>query len=193
MVGGARADPAETVGGRGPLTGPNPTDRATPGSKIHLITDRNGRLLSLGISGANRHDSLGLAPLGRGPRDPAHPLPTRTAPSVTGRAPRRQGIRLRPPAPIAPQEGHPHRIARKGIESSGRLGRQGRREDRVLTGRLPPPAPPLRAQELFLAFVGIAAVLLPSPSAQVIRPDRLRAVSGQHEDYAIASGGGSGE
>lgn len=51
---------------RGPLTGPNPTDRGKNGSKIHLITDRNGLPLSLGISGANMHDSLGLEPLVRG-------------------------------------------------------------------------------------------------------------------------------
>jgi transposase len=53
-------------GKRGPLTGPNPTDRGKPGSKIHLITDRSGVPLSLGISGANMHDSLGLEPLVRG-------------------------------------------------------------------------------------------------------------------------------
>ena len=51
---------------RGPLTGPNPTDRGKRGSKIHLITDRNGLPLSLGISGANMHDSQGLEPLVRG-------------------------------------------------------------------------------------------------------------------------------
>jgi hypothetical protein len=38
---------------RGLLTGPSPTDRGKSGSKIHLITDRNGLPLSLGISGAN--------------------------------------------------------------------------------------------------------------------------------------------
>lgn len=51
---------------RGPLTGPNPTDRGKNGSKIHLITDRNGLPLSLGISGANLHDSQALKPLVRG-------------------------------------------------------------------------------------------------------------------------------
>jgi IS5 family transposase len=51
---------------RGPLTGPNPTDRGKSGSKIHLITDRNGLPLSLSISAANMHDSLGLQPLVRG-------------------------------------------------------------------------------------------------------------------------------
>jgi hypothetical protein len=48
---------------RGPLTGPNPTDRGKLGLEIHLITDRNGLPLSLGISGANMHDSQGLEPL----------------------------------------------------------------------------------------------------------------------------------
>lgn len=48
------------------MTGPNPTDRGKLGSKIHLITDRNGLPLSLGVSGANMHDSLGLEPLVRG-------------------------------------------------------------------------------------------------------------------------------
>jgi hypothetical protein len=51
---------------RGPLTGPNPTDRGKNGSKIHLITDRNGLPLSLGISGADMHDSLGRKPLVQG-------------------------------------------------------------------------------------------------------------------------------
>ncbi|GHF37632.1 hypothetical protein GCM10018783_02510 [Streptomyces griseosporeus] len=36
------------------------------GSKIYLITDGNGLPLSLGVSGANMHDSQGLEPLVRG-------------------------------------------------------------------------------------------------------------------------------
>jgi transposase len=36
------------------------------GIEIHLICDRNGLPLSLGISGANTHDSQGLEPLVRG-------------------------------------------------------------------------------------------------------------------------------
>lgn len=42
---------------RGQLTGPNPTDRGKKGSKIHLIVDRQGLPLSIGISAANLHDS----------------------------------------------------------------------------------------------------------------------------------------
>lgn len=36
---------------KGELTGPNPVDRGKFGSKIHLITDRTGLPLSVGISG----------------------------------------------------------------------------------------------------------------------------------------------
>ncbi|GAA3184988.1 hypothetical protein GCM10017688_44910 [Streptomyces ramulosus] len=42
------------------MTGPNPTGRGKNGSKIHLIVDRNGLPLEVGISGANPHDSLAL-------------------------------------------------------------------------------------------------------------------------------------
>lgn len=51
---------------RGRLTGPNPTDRGESGSKIHLIVDRHGLPLSLGISAASLHDSQALIPLVRG-------------------------------------------------------------------------------------------------------------------------------
>lgn len=47
----------------GPQTGPNPTDRAKPGSKRHLICDGQGVPLAAQLTGANRHDSqqaLGL-------------------------------------------------------------------------------------------------------------------------------------
>lgn len=48
------------------LTGPNPVDRGKKGSKIHLITERSGLPLSIGISAANTHDGQGLEPLVRG-------------------------------------------------------------------------------------------------------------------------------
>ncbi|MGY5137565.1 IS5 family transposase [Streptomyces nigrescens] len=87
----------------------------------HLITDRNGLPLSLGISGANMHDSLGLEPLVGG------------IPPIRSR----RGPRRRRPAELHADKGYDydhlrrwlrkkgirHRIARKGIESSTRLGR----------------------------------------------------------------------
>lgn len=51
---------------RGELTGSNPVDRGKKSSKIHLITERTGLPLSIGISAANTHDSQGLEPLVRG-------------------------------------------------------------------------------------------------------------------------------
>jgi hypothetical protein len=47
----------------GCLTGPNPTDRAKPGSKYHLLVDRRGIPLAVGLSAANTHDSMLLEPM----------------------------------------------------------------------------------------------------------------------------------
>ncbi len=102
------------------MTGPNPTDRGKLGSKIHLITDRNGLPLSLGISGANMHDSLGLEPLVRG-------IP----PIRSSRGPRR-----RRPAKLHADKGYDY-------DGCRRLHRRYERK-----------------AEHFLAFVGIAAVLI---------------------------------
>lgn len=41
----------------GTQTGPNPVDRAKPGSKHHLLTDAGGIPLGTAISAANHHDS----------------------------------------------------------------------------------------------------------------------------------------
>ncbi|CAL9664767.1 hypothetical protein SUDANB126_07180 [Streptomyces sp. enrichment culture] len=145
----------------GPLTGPNPTDRGKSGSKIHLITDRNGLPLSLGISGANVHDSLGLEPLVRG------------IPPIRSR----RGPRRRRPAKLHAGKGYDydhlrtwlrerrirHRIARKGIESSTRLGRHRWVVERTvswLAGCRRLHRRYERKAGHFLAFVGIAAALI---------------------------------
>ena len=39
------------------MVGPNPTDRGKPGSKHHLLTDRNGIPLAVVLTAANVHDS----------------------------------------------------------------------------------------------------------------------------------------
>ncbi|MGA5114707.1 IS5 family transposase [Streptomyces pseudogriseolus] len=149
------------AGKRGPLTGPKPTDRGKLGSKIHLITDRNGVPLSLGISGANMHDSLGLEPLVRG------------IPPIRSR----RGPRRRRPAKLHADKGYDydhlrqwlrkrrirHRIARKGIESSTRLGRHRWVVERTvswLAGCRRLHRRYERKAEHFLAFVGIAATLI---------------------------------
>jgi transposase len=108
----------------GEQTGPNPTDRGKAGSKYHLVVDRTGIPLAARLSAANAHDSTQLLPLvdaipsiigprgkpGRPRKRPAK-LHGDKAYDSSGlrRALRRRGI--------AP------RIARRGIDSSERLGR----------------------------------------------------------------------
>jgi transposase len=59
-----RGESARQKGGS--LTGPNPVDRGKPGSKIHVLSDRAGLPLALGVSGANLHDSQAFEPLIQG-------------------------------------------------------------------------------------------------------------------------------
>jgi transposase len=106
---------------KGDLTGPNPVDRGKYGSKIHLITERSGLPISIGISGANLHDSQALIPLVKG------------IPPIRSR----RGRRRRKPGKLHADKGYDyahlrkwlrargiiHRIARKGVESPQRLGR----------------------------------------------------------------------
>ncbi len=47
----------------GPKTGSNPTDRARPGSKHHIVTEANGTSLAAILTGANVHDVTQLLPL----------------------------------------------------------------------------------------------------------------------------------
>ncbi|MGZ3119765.1 IS5 family transposase [Streptomyces sp. H62] len=146
---------------RGKLTGPNPVDRGKYGSKIHLITERTGLPLSVGISGANLHDSQALEPLVRG------------IPSIRSR----RGPRRRRPAKLHGDKGYDYdhlrrwlrsrnitpRIARKGIESSQRLGRHRWTVERTvawLAGCRRLHRRYERKAAHFLAFVGIAATLI---------------------------------
>ncbi|WGS46066.1 IS5 family transposase [Burkholderia sp. JSH-S8] len=49
--------------GAGQKPGPNPTDRARPGSKHHIATDANGTPLAATLTGANVNDVTQLLPL----------------------------------------------------------------------------------------------------------------------------------
>ena len=146
---------------RGDLTGPNPVDRGKNGSKIHLITERGGLPISVGISAANIHDSQALVPLVQG------------IPPIRSR----RGPRRRRPAKLHADKGYdyPHlrswlrgrgitpRIARRGIESSQRLGRHRWVIERTvswLNGCRRLHRRYERKAEHFLAFVGIAAALI---------------------------------
>ncbi|MFF3416019.1 IS5 family transposase [Streptomyces sp. NPDC002698] len=145
----------------GKLTGSDPTDRGKKGSKIHLICDRTGLPISLAISGANLHDSQALEPSIRG------------VPSIRSR----RGPRRRRPAKLHGDKGYAYdhlrrrlrergivpRIARRGIESSQRLGSHRRVVERTmsrLAGCRRLHRRYERKAERFLAFAGISAVLI---------------------------------
>jgi transposase len=105
----------------GPATGPNPTDRGKPGTKRHLITDRRGIPLAFLLTGANVHDSVPFEQL------------LDAVPPIGGRL----GRPRRRPDKLHADKAYDHRrcrhacrrrqikprIARRGIETSQRLGR----------------------------------------------------------------------
>lgn len=103
------------------MTGPSPVDRGKPGSKIHALSDRTGIPLAVGVSAANTHDNQALKPLVmaipsvRSRRGPRRARPAKLhADKAYDINHLRQWLRHRGIIP---------RIARKGIESTERLGR----------------------------------------------------------------------
>ncbi|MFF7073795.1 IS5 family transposase [Streptomyces pseudovenezuelae] len=133
----------------------------TPYSKIHLITDRNGPPLSVAISRANVHDSQPLVPLVQG------------IPPIRSR----RGPRRRRPEELHTDKGYDythlrlwsatrgirHRIARKGVDSSQRLGRHRWVVERTvswLAGCRRLHRRYERKAEHFLAFTNIACTLI---------------------------------
>ncbi|MGW4410902.1 transposase [Nonomuraea sp. NPDC004702] len=143
------------------LTSPNPVDRGEKGSKTHLITERTGSPPAVAISAANIHDSLAREPLARS----IPPIRSRRGPraAATRRAPRRQRLRLPPPARLPARPGNIHRIARRGIESSQRLGRHRwvvERTDSWVAGCRRLHRRHQRPADHFAAFDAIAAALI---------------------------------
>ncbi|WP_204117035.1 MULTISPECIES: IS5 family transposase [Streptomyces] len=146
---------------KGDLTGPNPVDRGKYGSKIHLITERTGLPLSVGVSGANVHDSQALIPLVKG------------IPPIRSR----RGPRRRKPGKLRADKGYDYRhlrqwlgqrairhcIARKGVEPSQRLARHRWTVDRTmarLTGCRRLHRRYERKADHFLASTSIARTLI---------------------------------
>ena len=108
----------------GQKTGPNPTDKGKKGSKRHVVSDRGGVPLAVVLSAANVHDSKVLeeavdtiSPI-KGPRGrPGRPRkrPKKLHADKGYDFPRcRNALR---------KKGIKARIARRGIDSSERLGR----------------------------------------------------------------------
>jgi transposase len=106
----------------GEAVGPNPTDRGKPGSKHHLLTDRNGVPLAVVFTAANVHDSKvfeelvdAVGPIKRPGRGRPRKRPEKLHADKAYDFPRcRRALRRR---------GIKSRIARRGKDVSERLGR----------------------------------------------------------------------
>jgi transposase len=126
-----------------------------------VITERTGLPLSMAVSGANLHDSQALQPL------------VRAVPPIRSR----RGPRRRKPAKLHGDKGYDydhlrrwlrqrgivHRLPRKGIESSQRLGRHRWQVERATTwlaGCRRLHRRYERKAEHFLAFAGIVGTLI---------------------------------
>ncbi|PNV36467.1 IS5/IS1182 family transposase [Streptomyces sp. DH-12] len=144
----------------GSLTGRNPVDRGKKGSKLHVLADAQGLPLTLGVSGANVHDSQALLPLVlgipaiRSRRGPRRRRPGRLrADKAYHSAERLKWLRERGIVP---------RIARPGIESSERLGRHRWKIERSISWLFGYRRLTVRYERKgshFLAFLGLAAAL----------------------------------
>lgn len=135
-------------------------DRGKPGSKIHALSDRSGLPLVVGVSAANTHDSQALKPLVkaipavRSRRGPRRTRPTKLhADKAYDIAELRRWLRERGITP---------RIARKGIESTEKLGRHRwviERSIAWLFGYRRLTVRYERHAHLFCAFLALAAIL----------------------------------
>ena len=107
--------------GGGDGVGPNPTDRGTPGTKRHVMGDRGGLPLASLLTGANRHDSvvfeelLDAVPPIRQPNGRRRKRPGKLHADKAYDIPRCRQALTRRHIKV--------RIARKGVDSSQRLGR----------------------------------------------------------------------
>jgi transposase len=117
----------------GEATGPSPTDRGKAGTKYHVLVDDQGVPLAALVSAANVHDSQLLEPL-------VDAVPPIWRPLGEPGRPRRR------PAKLHGDKGYDYpvlrralrrrgiipRIARRGVESSERLGRHRWKVERTL-------------------------------------------------------------
>jgi IS5 family transposase len=113
-------------GARGP--GPIQADRGKAGTKRHPVVDGEGTSLGLTISGANRHDSRMMAPT----LDAVPPVGGRRGRSRPNKLHADKGYDHRRCRHECRARGITPRIARRGIDSSERLGRHRWKVERTL-------------------------------------------------------------
>ncbi|MGW0819169.1 transposase [Streptomyces viridiviolaceus] len=123
------------------------------------MTERTGLPISVGISAANLHDSQALIPLVQ----TADPVPPRPAAAQAGQAARDKGYGYPHLRRWLSKRGITHRIARRGVESSERLGRHRWPIERTmawLAGCRRLHRHYERKADHFLAFTSIACALI---------------------------------
>ena len=111
--------------------GANPVDRGKPGSKLHLVTDGHGLPLAVAVTAANVNDSTMFEGL-------LEDIPAVRTPSGRRRCrPDKvyadKGYDARHCRAYLRRRGITARIARRGVESSTRLGRHRWRVERTLS------------------------------------------------------------
>ena len=127
--------------------GRTPSDRGKPGSKYHLVVDRDGIPLAVRLSAANAHDSTKLLPLVDAvPPDRRSTGETGPAPEAPGQAARRQGLRLcgLTPCPAGSRHHAASCTPRDRVQRAARAAPLGRRAHARLAARLSAPGRPLR-------------------------------------------------
>ena len=125
---GQRGQPERPGQKGGEQTGPNPVDRGKPGSKYHLVVDRNGIPLGRSALGSQRPRRHAAAPTGRcHPADHRSTGEARSSSQAPGQAPRRQGLRLLrlTPRPARPRHHPTHCAPRDRLLASGWAGTAG--------------------------------------------------------------------
>jgi transposase len=158
--------------GVGELVGANPVDRGKPGSKYHLLIDAGGLPLAVGLSAANTHDSRLLEPM------------VDAVPAIVG--PRgRPGRPRRRPAKLHGDKGYDYpscrqalrrrriipRVARRGVESTTRLGRHRWKVERSLAWLLANRRLTVRYErraDILTAFLHLACALICARKLQLL-------------------------
>jgi transposase len=145
----------------GSLTGPNPVDRAKKGSKLHVLSDAEGLPLVVDVTAANTADIRAFTPLFtaippiRSRRGPRRRKPGKVrADKAYDSAELRRWLR---------RQGVVPRIARRGIESSERLGRHRWKIERTIAWLFGYRRLTVRYERhghLFAAFLTLAAALI---------------------------------
>ncbi|GAA3486952.1 hypothetical protein GCM10018987_10310 [Streptomyces cremeus] len=134
-------------------------DRGKPGSKMHVLSDADGLPLRVGISAANTHDSLALKPI------LAHFHMGHESHAADSKPQRLYADKAYDIPHLRKWLWGRHigvRIARKGVESSERLGRRRWVIERTmswLTGYRRLNHRYERQPTNYLAFLGLAAAL----------------------------------